>query len=325
MKHLLLLFRRARFFLLVLGLLGISAAAISTWRSSALKTDEEAEGKRQYHARIRDGVGREVQFASPGDAPGLIRSSVNSVDNFIFKRSGVKLSGPTKNRIAEMEQRTLNGEARRLTVSELNDVLTATAFERLGRLTDEEILHIDDNLRGFNAPDLPKRYTRRVIHLPGRGVLISRDEFLEQVKAMRAETNTLLGQVLKAATHREVQRNVHRRIRDLSEAVPEKFVGAWDTTNDREGDRGVTPLQAVLIAYSVASSDLLSDSEANLTKRMKGNQAGLTRINGERYPSPEGHLAYGVNGYITSTPLDLVFDEQTINRMLDHIQERSAS
>jgi len=311
--------------LLVFGLVGISVAAISTWRSSALKTDKEAEGKRQYHARIRDGVGREVQFASPGDSPGAIRSSVNSVDNFIFKRSGVKLSGPTKNRIAEMEQRALNGEAKRLTVSELNEVLTDTAFERLGRLTDEEILHIDDTLRGFKAPDLPKKFTRRIIHLPGRGVLISTDKVVDQLKAMRGQTNTPLGEVLKAATHREVQKNVHRQIRDLSEAVPEKFVGTWDTTNDREGDTGVSPLRAVLIAYSVASSDLMADSEANLTNRMKANQDGFTRLLGERYPSPEGRLAYGVNGYITSTPLDLVFDEQTINRMLDHIQERSAS
>jgi hypothetical protein len=58
---------------------------------------------------------------------------------------------------------------------------------------------------------------------------------------------------------------------------------------------------------------------------MKGLQDGLMRNLGEKYPSPEGHFALGANGYITSTPLDLVFDEQTLNRMLDHIQERSAS
>lgn len=311
--------------MLALGVLGLMVAALSMWRSSALKTDKQAEEKRQFHARIRDGVGREVQFASPGDPSGVVRSSVNSVDNFIFKRSGVRLSGATKTRLAEMEELTLSGSTRRLSISELDQVLTDTAFERLGRLTDEEVLHVDDTLRGFKAPDLPKRYTRRAINLPGQSVLISSERFMDQLKAMRDQTNTPLGEVLKAATHREVQKNVHRQVRDLSEAVPEKFIGAWDTPNDREGDTGVTPLQAVLIAYSVASSDLLIDSEANLTKRMKGNQVGLTRINGEKYPSPEGHLAYGVNGYITSTPLDLVFDEQTINRLLDHIQERSAS
>lgn len=325
MKHLLFLFRRARFFLLALAVLGLMVAAVSLWRSSALQADKQAEGKRQYRARIRDGVGREVQFASPGDPSGVIRASVNSVDNFIFKRSGIKLSGPTKTRLAEMEQRTLNGSTRRLRISELNEVLTSTAFERLGRLTDEEILHVDDALRGFNAPDLPRRFERRDIHLPGRSVLISSAKVVDQLKAMRDQTNTPLGEVLKAATHREIQNNVHRQIRDLSEAVPEEFIGAWDTTNDRDGDMGVTPLQAVLIAYSVASSDLLCDSETNLTKYMKGLQGGFARLLGEKYPSPEGHFAFGVNGYIASTPLDLVFDDQTINLMLDHIQERSAS
>jgi hypothetical protein len=325
MKHLLSLFRRARFFLLALGVLGFMVAAATIWRSSALQADRQAEEKRQYHARIRDGVGREVQFASPGDPSGTIRASVNSVDNFIFKRSGVKLSGPTKTRLAEMERLTLNGSTRRLSISELNDVLTSTAFERLGRLTDEEILHVDDTLRGFNAPDLPRRFVRRVIHLPGRLVLISTDKFVGQLKAMRGQTNTPLGEVLKGASHREIEDVVHRRISTLSEAVPEKFAGAWDTNNDREGDTGVTPLQALVIAYSVASSDLLTGSEASLPKEMRGIQYGLSSLLGENYPSPEGHLAYGVNGYITSTPLDLVFDEQTINLLLDHIQERSAS
>lgn len=325
MKQLLSLFRRARFFLLVLGAVGFMVAAATIWRSSALQTDKQAEGKRQYHARIRDGVGREVQFAAPGDPSGVIRASVNSVDNFIFKRSGLKLSGPTKTRLAEMERLTLNGSTRRLSISELNDVLTSTAFERLGRLSDEEILHVDDTLRGFNAPDLPRRFRRRDIHLPGRLVSISSDKFVGQLKAMRDQTNTPLGEVLKAATQREIQSNVHRQISDLSEAVPEKFIGAWDVTNDRDGNSGVTPLQAVLVAYSVASSDLLCDSEANLAKDMRGLQDGATQYLGEKYPSPDGHFAYGVNGYLTSTPLDLVFDEQTINLMLDHIQERSAS
>jgi hypothetical protein len=325
MKHLLSLFRRARFFLLVLGVLGFMVAAATIWRSSALQADKQAEEKRQYQARIRDGVGREVRFASPGDASGAIRASVNSVDNFIFKRSGVKLSGPTKTRLAEMERLTLNGGTRRLSISELNDVLTSTAFERLGRLTDEEILHVDDTLRGFNAPDLPRRFARRGIYLPGRLVLISSEKFVGQLKAMRDQTNTPLGEILKGATHREIADVVHRRISTLSEAVPEKFAGAWDVTNDRDGDSGVSPLQAVLIAYSVASLDLLCGSEANLAKEMKGSQDWTTRYLGENYPSPDGHFAYGANGYLTSTPLDLVFDEQTINLMLDHIQERSAS
>jgi hypothetical protein len=295
------------------------------WRSSALQADKRAEEQREFEARVRDGVGREVQFASPGDPSGIVRASVNSVDNFIFKRSGVKLSGATKTRLAEMEQRTLNGEAKRLTISELNDVLTATAFERLETLTDEEILHIDDTLRGFNAPDLPSRLKRRDILLPGRVVGISKDKFVDQLKAIREQTNTPLGDVLKGATHRAIEDIVQRRASDLSEAVPEKFGGAWDVAGNREGRTGVTPVQALLITYSVVTTDFLSYSEANLDKYMKGLQKARTERWGENYPSPEGHRAFGVNGYLVSTPLDLIFDERTVNRMLDHIQERSAS
>src|ERR1041385_7203751 len=242
MKLFLSLFRRARFFLLIIGVLGLTVALVSIWKSSALQADKEAEGKRQFYARIRDGVGSEVDFASPGDPSGVIRASVNSVDNFIFKRSGVKLSGATKARLAEMERLTLNGTTKRLSISELNDVRATTAFERLGRLTDEEILHVDDALRGFNAPDLPRKFARHDIHLPNRSVIISSDKFVAQLKSMRDQTTTPLGEVLKGATHRAIEDVVDRRISMLSEAVPEKFVGVWDASNDREGETGVTPV-----------------------------------------------------------------------------------
>ena len=324
MKHLLRIFHRARTFLFVLGVLGLTIAAVSTWRSSALRTDKEAEGKRQYHAQIRDGVGREVQFASPGDSPGAVRSSVNSVDKFISGRSGIKLSGQTKTRLAEMEQQVLIGAGKRLKTSALIDILTETAFERLETLTDEEILHIDDTLRGFNAPDLPRRLNRGAILLPGSIVFISKDKFVEQLKAMRDQTSTPLGPVLKAAARREIQTVLHRRIGDFSEAVPEKFAGVWDVAGQSDGDLGVTPLQSILIAYSVASSDLMTYSEANLTKYMAELQRARIKRWGENFPGPQGHHAFGVNGYLVSTPLNLVLDEQTVNRMLDRIHERSA-
>lgn len=315
---------RLLIFAIVALLLGVSIVMVTSWRSSAVQTNEQVEGKRQFHARIRDGVGREVKFASPGDPKGLVRASVDSVDNFIFRRSGVRFSGPTKSRLADMEQHTLNGETRRLSVSDLNDVLTSTAFERLATLRDDEILHVDDTLRGFNAPDLPRRYARRAVILPGQIVAVSKEKFVSQLKAMRDQTSTPLGDVLRGAMHRAIEDNVQSRVSVLSEAVPEQFGGAWDVGNNREGSVGITPLQAVLITYAVASQDLLCDSETNLGRRMRGIQDALTARHGEQYPSAEGHFAFGVNGYMASTPLDLAFDEQTINRMLDHIQERSA-
>ncbi|OLE51550.1 MAG: hypothetical protein AUG51_22470 [Acidobacteria bacterium 13_1_20CM_3_53_8] len=280
--------------------------------------------KRHFHARIRDGVGREVQFASLGDSFGVVRDSVNSVDNFIFKRSGVKLSGPTKNRLAAMEASTLSGARRRLTMSELSDVLSETALERLSRLSDQEITHVDDALRGFNAPDLPESFRRRtaIKAQVGMSTIISSERFVAEMKAMRRRS---IEGAFRDVAHRAVEDNVKRVARVLSGAVPEQFGGAWNVANDTEGSMGVTPLQAVLITYSAASQDILCDSEENLNKRMQGIQAGLTRVSGQNYPSPDGHTAYGVNGYLVSSPLDIVFDERTVNSILDRIEERSAS
>jgi hypothetical protein len=323
MKPLLIVFRRARFLILVLGVLPLAIAAFGLWNSSAVPKDSPADMKRQFHARIRDGLGREVKFASPDDPPGAVHASVNSVDNFIFRRSGVKLSGPTKNRLAEMEQRTLAGTTRRISAAELGDLLAATAFERISRLSDEEILSADNSLRGFNAPDLPQRYrSRKAIHLPGELIFISTERFVSQVKAMRDQAVSPLGEVFRGAGRSIVHDHTKKRASLFSEAVPEQF-GAVSSTTQSGG--GFTPLQAVLIAYSLGSGDMLCDSEANLNKELKGLQSGFTRISGENYPSPAGHFAYGVNGYINSSPLDLIFDERTVTRLLDNIEERSAS
>jgi hypothetical protein len=124
-----------------------------------------------------------------------------------------------------------------------------------------------------------------------------------------------------------VRKRVQSSASYLSEAVPEKFGNMWDVANDREpnaGDGGITPLQATLIAYSLVSDDGLSDGDASLEKRMSKFQSAASRVLEQPYPGPAGHRAFGVNGYLFSSPLDLMFDERVVNRLLDRIEERSA-
>ena len=42
---------------------------------------------------------------------------------------------------------------------------------------------------------------------------------------------------------------------------------------------------------------------------------------GKPFPSPDGQHAYGVNGYLFSSPLDLFFDDQNVNSLLDRIEK----
>lgn len=311
--------------------IALSAAAVlaaSVWRSAAFRQGAKAEMRQQFYARVRDGVGREVTLAKRDVTPGQVRAAVNSVVNFIGRRSGVKLSEATRDRLAAMEERALLGTARRLTASELGEAMNATILERLSALSDQDIAHVDDVLRGFNAPDMPKGFDRD-FHLPGGVVFIGTPpaKTQERLKAVRDQLGTPAGDVFTGMARKFVRESVEGRARYLSEAIPEQFGGMWDIVNDKEGSApggGIDPLQAVLIAYSVVSDDYLSDGETGMAKHMSSHQKTITDLLGKPYPTPAGHHAYGVNGYLFSSPLDVIFDEQTLNRLLARIEERSA-
>lgn len=310
----------------------VACAALLTagaLRSSALKRDGKAEEKRQFQARVRDGVGKGVALAARGSSQGEVRSAVNSVANFIERRSGVSLSGRTKVRLAEMEGRVSSGAGRGLSLNELSDIITATALERVSALSDREIAYVDETLRGFNAAGMPKHYNRD-FSLPGGIVFVgtAREKTIARLQAVRDQSGGPAGDVLKGMLGRVVKDRVKDRARYLSESVPEQFGNMWDTLGGGEravaDGGGVTPLQAILTTYSLVSDDYLSDGDEALSKRMKTFQAAVTRATGEAYPAPSGHRPFGVNGYIFSSPLDLVLDEQTVNRLLDGLEERGA-
>lgn len=269
------------------------------------------------HAKVRDGVGKEVTFPKPGDNFGAVRSSVNSLSDFMHARSGVGLSGQTKNRLAEMEANTLAGNARRITPNELSDILADVALARITALSDADIDHATETLRGFDAPDLPQtlKNGRDTVKLrAGKHSDLTPERFAAQVKAIRGADDASRA-IFRGAAQRAIAAEVQSKINFLSIASPDQFSAA---------SSGLTPMQATLITYSAASEDLLADSATNLRKKMESTQKGASQFIGQNYPSPVGHTAYGVNGYLFSSPLDLVFDEQTVNLVLNRIAERSA-
>lgn len=327
MKH--PLFKKVRLFVLasVLGCAVVVSAAV--WRSSAFKDSDKAVMKQQFHARLRDGVGREVRLPASGSSPAEIRAATNSMASFIARRSGVNLTESTQERLAALEQKVEIGDERRLSVGELSGVINATVLERLSTFSDQDLAHIDDTLRGFNAPDFPQNIDRD-FKLPGGIVFLgtSREKTIGRLRTVRDQLSTPAGEVFSGMARGVIRGRVQSLAQHLSEAVPEQFGNMWDVANDRENTTaagGITPLQAVLVAYALASDDYLSDSQDSLRSRMKAHQKSLTKASGRQYPAPEGHYAYGVNGYIFSSPLDLVFDERTVNRLLDHIEERGVA
>jgi hypothetical protein len=183
---------------------------------------------------------------------------------------------------------------------------------------------MDDTLRGFNAPDMPKNYSRTYQLPQGYASLgIPPEKTISRMKAVRDQLGTPFGEPIAGLFTQTVHYHVRGKVQNLAEAVPEQFGNLWDVANDRESaaaDAGFTPLQAFLVAYSMVSNDPMDYSQAHLSKWMNMNRDASAKSFGH-FPSPEGHRAYGVNGYLFSTPLDLFFDEQTVNRLLDRVEK----
>ena len=90
---------------------------------------------------------------------------------------------------------------------------------------------------------------------------------------------------------------IQRRSRYLGEAVPEKFGFACNGSDAASG----------CFDYLFRDSDdPLAHSSSNLQKRMEVVQEIATKHARQPYPGPAGRHAYGPNGYIYSSPLDIV-------------------
>jgi hypothetical protein len=324
------LLRRTGYTLVSLGLLCLAVLGVSAWRQSgyvrtlvAPSQEEKAEARRKYNARVREGVGAEVALASD-TSPAQIRTAVNSVTKFVEIRSGVKLGEPTKERLAALEAKVLSGNGRRLTLDTYSATLSTIVLERFSSLTDAEIAQMDETLRGFNAPDMPDNFDRS-FRLPQGFVSIGtpREKNIARLIALRDQLDSSMRNVWSDIFRERVLYYIHGKAQTLAEAVPEQFGNLSDAAQDRDnsGTAGFTPLQAFLFAYSLMSDDRLEYGQVNLRKSMEAKQKYWEKELGRPFPSPAGRHAYGVNGYVFSSPLDLFFDDQNVNRLLDRIEK----
>ncbi|HYV25614.1 MAG TPA: hypothetical protein VE969_10305 [Pyrinomonadaceae bacterium] len=334
LKHPALL-RRAGYTLLALGLLCAAVLGASAWRRSGYVRDlapasqaQKAEARRKYYARVRDGVGTEVELTHDS-SPAQIRAAVNSVTKFVEARSGVSLGEATKERLAVLEAKVQSGAGRRLTLDTYSAALSATVLERFSSLTDEDIAQMDETLRGFKAPDLPESFDHS-FKLPQGFVSISipPEKNIATLKVVRDQLNSPARDVWADMFREKVLYYVRGKAENLAEAVPEQFGNLSDAANGRESSgatAGFTPLQAFLFAYSLVSDDRLDYGQANLRKSMEAKQKYWAKQLGRPFPSLDGRHAYGVNGYVFSSPLDLFFDDQNVNRLLDRIEKAGSA
>lgn len=277
---------RWRYFSVVL--IAVAFGSFGVWRSLAVPKQPIGSS---IHESIKRGLGSEVKFASPGDPKGQIVASVESVDKFLFQRAGLRMSKETKERLATMEENTLNGTTRRLSAEDIVTSLTGTINERLSYVTDQEIDFAERTMQKDGSLVLPRRSAEYAV---------TSEEFIKNARQLRDNLHRG-NDVARDMVQHFVDESVYDRLNLFSEAVPDKFAGTFD--------RGFTPLQALVLSYSVVADDNLSGSSEDL------KQAGISA-------KANGRKAFGKEGHVFRAPIDFIFNRKTSSRLLENLERR---
>lgn len=240
-----------------------------------------------------------------------IGEEVASAATFLHERSGVVLSTELKTRLSTIEQQTQARVSRRISVPELALIVTDIMLQRIASLTNEEIQQAARTFR--HEPN--SQYDYILLSWDGKHTSTQR-EFVTTVKSFRQKSRN--GDATFRATLRQlvygkgIGEGVNGRAQLYSKTLPEQY--------GRVLDDGLTPLQAVLIMYSLASDDIISAPTSSLRAEMELEHQ---TIGGSRFPDPKGRFPFGAQGYLFPTPIDLIFNERTINDLLDQIERKS--
>jgi len=295
--------RRRRFVVVAVLSACAGVAALCLWQAGGIPATNAAGAqseKQKFQERIRRGIGSEVRFSTAKDSEDAIKASIESVAVFIHSRSNMSMSDETKSDLVRAEAETLGGKRPRISIEALTDSLTAAAAERVATLTDKEIDSVANTFRSTSDGQV----TLRMAGALGQA---SRKEVVTGLAAAR---DSMRLDELESSIRLYFDLQISDRAATLSQALPEQF-GQITT-------EGVTPAQAVLITYSVASDDLLADSQSDLARQtiQYRMNARLTRseAKAQRLNSP---IQYGRSGSSYSSPVQILLNRGTIQRLLN--------
>lgn len=270
---------------------------VAVWNASRQPAKASAEDKQNTHKQLRKGLGSEVQFASRPENTG---DAVQSAADFIYWRSGLEMSGETKKKLAQAESDVLNGASRRISVSELTDNMTSVVVDRLATLTDEEIRWATDVSSDANGQMRSRA--------DGKWGVLSKKQLMQQAKAGR-EWSQRGDFALRHALHSMLEGEVNERVSALREGLPEQF-GQAD-------EEGLTPTQALLIAYSVATDDKLTDSRSDIQQAVVQQRMDAGETREHKKKQKVSGRPYGPNGFLHPSAPQLFLSKGAIDKLLN--------
>jgi hypothetical protein len=298
--------QRRRLIAVALMFACIMAAGITFWQVAKLPVEASSgatlsRDKQSLQVRLQKGVGSEVQFAAESAETQQIAEAVGSTADFIQQRSGLTMSDGMLQKLTEAESNVLKGNVQYLSIEELTDNITAAVTDRLGTITDREIRE--------TAELSSDEYGQIMSRANGKWGAFTPEELIEQAKSGRASSRR--GDFsLQAGLRSLIEEEVDDRVNTLGAALPKQFGQARA--------KGITPMQALLIAYSVAADDPLTDSRSDVTAMLLQMRmdAGQTRAQKKAQKNVSGR-PYGPHGLLHPSNPYLFFNKAGIYRLLN--------
>ncbi len=277
----------------------LAVGGVTAWNAFTRRAEASSKQKQNLQERLQRGVGSEVRFASAAATKKEIDESIASTTDFIYRRSGLQLSADVKQRLAKSESKVLKGETQRITIAELTDNLTSSAVDRLTKLTDEEIqqgIEMSSDENGEFRPRADKWSS------------LTKDELIQQARSLRGMSRSDAS-AFQSALHPIIEREVNDRVNMLSTVLPERF--------GESRTQGITPSQALLISYSVAADDPLTDSRGEIEQLIaeKRVERRLTREQ-RKTRKDESSRPYGPYGQVHPSAAHLFFSKDGVNKLL---------
>jgi hypothetical protein len=284
-------------------ILGIVVLAVLVLNGSKAKSGARPQTQQGFINAIKHGLGEGCPLEG-NSAPTTV---VNNLANFLNSRSGIVLSQTIKDRLIEMETQTMYGGRPRKTASDISNAMCDTWLERVGQLTDSEIIQIGECTR--TAVDVPFTSSQGVMgRASGKLIINSMSKWLSKATAYR-DASTMEADAARAATPNTIYDEIDRRLQIYEEALP----GQWNRAT------GYTPVQAFLISYSEVADDWLHQSPAELSQAMQALEASIHQDFPSCQTSCASRKPYGYMGYLYSTHMPYLFNETVQKRLIDHL------
>lgn len=282
--------------LVITTVLACVVVAVAIWQTSRLAATASSGNKQNLQKQLRNGIGSEVRFAAKAEQAD---DAVASAADFIYWRSGLKLSDDMKKKLAKAEKDVLNGKSHYITATELTDNMTTVVIDRLATITDEEIQEVADASSDANG-EIRSRADEKW------GVL-SKKDLIQQAQAGR-EWSRRQDVGLQPGLHSMIESEVNNRVSTLSTLLPEQFGNA--------SSQGVTPTQALVIVYSVTTDDPLTNSRSDMAEKLRQKRMEERQTREQWKAQKLSVRPYGPHGFLHPSAPQLFFNKTAIDSLL---------